>query len=81
VLLPVLPCVALAPFAILVIGVAMPLWLLALLLTGAAWCLVAPLEALLRLTGRHWLSPARRAIERTWHTLTNPRLPDRWRRR
>lgn len=80
-LLPVLPCVALAPFAILIIGVAMPLWILALLLTGVAWCVVVPLEALVRLTGGGWLSPARRAIERAWHVLTHPRIPDRWRQR
>lgn len=81
VLLPILPCLLAAPIVIFVVGIVMPLWIAALLLTGAAWLVVAPLEFLVRLAGGGWLRSARAAIERGLHHLTHPTIPARFRKR
>lgn len=80
-LLPLLPCLVVAPLAVLAFGVVMPLWLVAMLLVGGAWLVVAPLELGVRAVGGRWATPLRRGVERTLHRLTHPTMPERWRRR
>ena len=76
-ILPVLPCVIFAPVVLVAIGVIAPLWIAALVLTGAAWCVEAPLDLLLRAVGSSWTQPLRSALERALHLLTHPKIPRR----
>lgn len=81
VLLPILPCLLAAPIVVIFVGIVLPLWFAALLLSGGAWLLVAPLEFLVRLAGGGWLQSSRTAIERALHHLTHPTIPARFRKR
>lgn len=78
-LLPV-PCLVVAPVALVAIAVVVPLWLVALLLTGAAWGVVAAADTVARLAGVQMLGPPRARLARAWHVLTHPKFPERWRR-
>ena len=79
-LLPV-PCLIVAPVALVAIAVVVPLWLVALLLTGAAWSVISALDVVARLVGVRALGPPRAALARLLHVLTHPKFPERWRRR
>lgn len=80
-LLPVLPCLILAPVVIVGLGVVLPLWIGALALFALTFVVVWPLDRLLRLVGVGWLSPSRAWLARALHWLTHPTLPERWRKR
>lgn len=78
-LLPI-PCLVVAPVALVAVAVAVPLWLVALLLTGAAWAVVASADVVARLAGVEALVRPRAALARALHVLTHPTFPARWRR-
>ncbi len=69
-----------APVALVAIAVLVPIWLVALLLTGAAWGVVAAADTVARLAGVQMLGPPRARLARAWHVLTHPKFPERWRR-
>lgn len=81
VLLPILPCLLVAPLAIIFIGVVLPLWIVSLLVVGAIWTIVLPLDLLVGALGGSFLRPIRTALERVLFQLTHPKVPERWRRR
>ncbi len=81
VLLPILPCLLVAPLAIIFIGVVLPLWIVSLLVVGAVWTVVLPLDLLIGAVGGTFLKPVRAALERALFVLTRPKIPERWRRK
>lgn len=80
VLLPILPCLLVAPLAIVFIGVVLPLWIASLLIVGAIWTVVLPLDLLLGALGASVLKPVRATLERALFALTHPKIPERFRR-
>lgn len=78
-LLPI-PCIVVAPVALVAIAVVVPLWIGALLLTGVIRVFVAALDAAAQRVGIRALGPPRAALARWWHVLANPKFPERWRR-
>lgn len=77
-LLPI-PCIVVAPVALVAIAVVVPLWIGALLLTGVIRILVSALDAVAQRAGIRALGPPRAALARWWHVLANPKFPERWR--
>lgn len=80
-LLPILPCLILAPLAIIAIGVVLPLWIAAMALLLALYIIVRPIEWLLVAMGVAALTPARAWIGRMIHLLTHPTVPESVKRR
>lgn len=78
-LLPI-PCIVVAPVALVAIAVVVPLWIVALLLTGVVRLIVSALDAVAQRAGIRALGPPRAALARWWHVLANPKFPERWRR-
>jgi hypothetical protein len=80
-LLPVLPCLILAPLAIIAIGVVLPLWIAAMALLLVAYIVVRPIEWVLAKAGVAALTPVRAWIGRMIHLLTHPTVPESVKRR
>ena len=81
VLLSILPCLLLAPVVIIGVGVVLPLWIVSVVLAGAAWLVVTPLDLAFRAAGSELMASPRKALERALYWLTHPTIPERWRRR
>lgn len=81
VLVPIIPCLLLAPVIIIGVGIVLPLWIVSMVLLGVSWCVVTPLDLALRAAGSDRLAPPRKAVERALYWLTHPTIPERWRKK
>lgn len=66
------PCTLLAPLVLLVAILAIPLWPVALVVIGATWLVVWPIEHLLRALGVSAMQGWHTKIGRLFRTLLTP---------